>query len=50
MAIISDATASGDKRHYETTLERVRDYYGLVMDTERFKERSGHWIRYVKVK
>ena len=36
--IISDATASGDKRHYETTLERVKDYYGLVMDTEKFKE------------
>ena len=36
--IISDATASGDKRHYETTLERVRDYYGLVMDTEKFKD------------
>src|SRR5918994_7695712 len=38
VAIISDATASGDKRHYETTLERVRDYYGLVMDIERFKK------------
>jgi len=36
--VISDATASGDKRHYETTLERVRDYYGLVLDTEKFKE------------
>jgi ureidoacrylate peracid hydrolase len=36
--IVSDATASGDTRHYETTLERVRDYYGLVMDTERFKK------------
>ena len=36
--VISDATASGDERHYETTLERVRDYYGLVMDTEKFKE------------
>ena len=35
--VISDATASGNKRHYETTLERVRDYYGLVMDSERFK-------------
>jgi ureidoacrylate peracid hydrolase len=35
--IISDATESGDKRHYETTLERVRDYYGLVMDSGRFK-------------
>jgi ureidoacrylate peracid hydrolase len=39
--IISDATASGDKRHYETTLERVKDYYGLVMDTEKFKEAVG---------
>jgi ureidoacrylate peracid hydrolase len=39
--IISDATASGDKRHYETTLERVRDYYGIVMDTERFKRAIG---------
>ena len=39
--IISDATASGEKRHYETTLERVRDYYGIVMDTEKFKEVIG---------
>jgi ureidoacrylate peracid hydrolase len=39
--IISDATASGDRRHYETTLERVRDYYGLVMDIEKFKEAIG---------
>jgi ureidoacrylate peracid hydrolase len=38
VALISDATASGYKRHYETTLERVRDYYGLVMDIERFKK------------
>jgi ureidoacrylate peracid hydrolase len=36
--VISAATASGNKRHYETTLERVRDYYGLVMDSERFKK------------
>lgn len=39
--IISDATASGIKRHYETTLERVRDYYGLVMDSERFRKAIG---------
>jgi ureidoacrylate peracid hydrolase len=39
--LISDATASGDKRHYETTLERVRDYYGLVMNIERFKKAVG---------
>jgi ureidoacrylate peracid hydrolase len=36
--VVSDATASGDKKHYETTLERVRNYYGLVMDSERFKK------------
>ena len=36
--LVSDATASGNKRHYETTLERVRDYYGLVMDVDRFKK------------
>ncbi|MFI5406363.1 MAG: hypothetical protein ACHQ1D_07610, partial [Nitrososphaerales archaeon] len=29
---------SGHKKHYETTLERVRDYYGLVMDIDRFKK------------
>jgi ureidoacrylate peracid hydrolase len=38
VALISDATASGNKEHYKTTLERVRDYYGLVMNVERFKE------------
>ena len=37
VALISDATASGHKEHYKTTLERVRDYYGLVMSIERFK-------------
>lgn len=36
--ILSDATASGDKEHYRTTLERVRNYYGLVMDSGRFKK------------
>jgi ureidoacrylate peracid hydrolase len=34
--LVSDATASGIHRHYETTLERVRDYYGVVVDVERF--------------
>lgn len=34
--LISDATASGNKNHYETTLARVRDYYGLAMNFERF--------------
>lgn len=34
--LISDATASGNKEHYKTTLQRIRDYYGVVMDFERF--------------
>jgi ureidoacrylate peracid hydrolase len=38
VGVISDATASGYEEHYETTLQRVRDYYGLVMSTERFKK------------
>jgi ureidoacrylate peracid hydrolase len=37
IVLISDATASGIKSHYETTLARVRDYYGLEMSYERFK-------------
>src|SRR5919106_2392797 len=35
--LISDATASGMKKHYETTLERVHDYYGLVVDLNSLK-------------
>jgi ureidoacrylate peracid hydrolase len=34
--LISDATASGSPKHFESTLEIVRDYYGLVMDTSSF--------------
>jgi ureidoacrylate peracid hydrolase len=37
VVLISDATASGIKNHYETTLDRVRDYYGLQMNYDRFK-------------
>lgn len=39
--LISDATASVNKEHYKTTLERVSDYYGLVMDIERFNKAIG---------
>jgi ureidoacrylate peracid hydrolase len=38
VALISDATASGNKHHYKTTLQRVRDYYGLVIGIDRFKK------------
>jgi ureidoacrylate peracid hydrolase len=34
--LISDATASGNIKHSESTLEVVRDYYGLVMDVKEF--------------
>jgi ureidoacrylate peracid hydrolase len=30
--LISDATASNNKKHYESTIDNVKDYYGLVMD------------------
>ncbi len=34
--LISDATASGNIKHSESTLEIVRDYYGLVMNVKEF--------------
>src|ERR687897_473445 len=34
--LVSDATASGIRTHYETTLARVSDYYGLQMSYDRF--------------
>ncbi len=36
--LISDATASGIGGHYETTLERVSDYYGIVTNIQGFKK------------
>jgi ureidoacrylate peracid hydrolase len=36
--LVSDATASGIKKHYDTTIERVRDYYGVVISIEDFKK------------
>jgi ureidoacrylate peracid hydrolase len=32
VVLISDATASNNKKHYESTLENVKGYYGMVMD------------------
>jgi ureidoacrylate peracid hydrolase len=34
--LISDATASGSPKHFESTLEIVREYYGLVMEIASF--------------
>jgi len=36
--LVADATASGIKKHYDTTLERVRDYYGIVTHLLKFEE------------
>src|SRR5437763_12760484 len=34
VVLVSDATASSNKKHYESTLENVRGYYGIVIDIE----------------
>lgn len=34
--LISDATASSNKKHYESTIEHVKDYYGIVMNIREF--------------
>jgi ureidoacrylate peracid hydrolase len=36
--LVADATASGITKHYDTTLERVRDYYGIVTHLHEFEE------------
>jgi|SRR5215475_2661317 len=36
VVLISDATASNNRKHYESTLDNVKDYYGLVMDLSEF--------------
>jgi ureidoacrylate peracid hydrolase len=37
--LISDATASISKKKYESTLDNVKGYYGLVMDSKEFFHR-----------
>jgi ureidoacrylate peracid hydrolase len=32
--IVSDATASSNRKHYDSTLENVRDYYGIVVESK----------------
>jgi ureidoacrylate peracid hydrolase len=34
VVLVSDATASGNSKHFESTLEIVKDYYGLVMSID----------------
>lgn len=36
--LVSDATASSNRKHYESTLENVRDYYGIVVESRELLE------------
>jgi len=36
--LVSDTTASGISKHYETTIERIRDYYGIVTNLSDLKK------------
>ncbi|MGZ5500040.1 MAG: cysteine hydrolase family protein [Nitrososphaeraceae archaeon] len=52
--LISDATASTNFRHYKTTIEHVKEYYGLVMkakEMERLMEanKSGDYLEKIKM-
>ena len=42
--LISDATASSNKESYNTTLQRIGDSYGVVMDFEHFAN-SSRWAQ-----
>jgi ureidoacrylate peracid hydrolase len=52
--LISDATASSNFRHYKTTIEHVKEYYGLVMkakEMERLMEanKNGYYLDKIKM-
>ena len=38
VVLISDATASNNKKHFESTLENVKGYYGIVMDIQELSQ------------
>lgn len=43
--LISDATASNNLNHYNSTLDNIRNYYGLVMNLDEFIGNSGKNIK-----
>ena len=45
VVLISDATASNNLNHYNSTLDNIRNYYGIVMNLEEFIGNSGKDIR-----
>jgi ureidoacrylate peracid hydrolase len=36
VVLISDATVSNNRKHYESTIDNIKDYYGLVMNLTEF--------------
>lgn len=52
--LVSDATASANIRHYKTTIEHVKEYYGLVMKVKEIKEvmdakKNGMYLEKIKM-
>ena len=45
IVLISDATASNNLNHYNSTLDNIRNYYGLVMNLNEFIGNSGKDIK-----
>jgi len=45
IVLISDATASNNLNHYNSTLDNIRNYYGIVMNLDEFIGNSGKDIR-----
>lgn len=45
IVLISDATASNNLNHYNSTLDNIRNYYGLVMNLDEFIGTSGKDIK-----
>ena len=43
--LISDATSSNNLNHYNSTLDNIRNYYGLVMNLEEFIGTTGKDIK-----
>jgi ureidoacrylate peracid hydrolase len=52
--LISDATASSNFRHYKTTIEHVKEYYGLVMKAKEMEKlmeanKNGYYLDKIKM-
>ena len=52
--LISDATASSNFRHYKTTIEHVKEYYGLVMKAKEMEKlmeanKNGDYLDKIKM-